>query len=183
MRTSPRARVTKSRPSHCPVLMTDANIFLVRTGIHDGVFGKQAGFRFEVGIHCAVIVEMILREVGENADVVGDTVGAVLIEGVGRNLHDDRFRALVTQLREQFLQFVGFGRGVIARNRLAIQFRAERANRADRFSRRPQNRGDHAGRRRFAIRAGDTDHLHRVRRVSEERTGEQRERVACVLHP
>ena len=46
-----------------------------------------------VGVHRAVVVEMIAREVGEQRDVERDAVDAALVEAVRRHFHRDARRA------------------------------------------------------------------------------------------
>ena len=60
-------------------------------GIDDGwglrVFQKEAGLDGEVGLHRAMVVEMVLREIGESGE--GETAGphTRLVDGMAGNLH------------------------------------------------------------------------------------------------
>ena len=71
-----------------------------------------------VSVERAVVVEMVLGEIGENRDVEGDTVHALLVDAVGRNFHRRAATAVVGHAGEQVVELDRAGRGETGRLRL-----------------------------------------------------------------
>src|SRR5262249_55067994 len=65
---------------------------------------EELRLRFPVGCHGAVVVEVVLREVGEERAVEGDAVDAALVEAVRRHFHRRGARALVPEFLEQAME-------------------------------------------------------------------------------
>src|SRR5215470_10121963 len=65
---------------------------------------EQPGFRGEVALHRAVIVQVIAREVRERHDVEEHTFDALLVERVRRDLHRYAANASVEQRAKYALQ-------------------------------------------------------------------------------
>src|SRR5579875_3813960 len=70
---------------------------------------EQAGLGLEVGLHVAVVVEVVLGEVGEHGSVEGDGGDPLLDEGVGRDFHGDGAHSRVAQFSQTGLQLRRFG--------------------------------------------------------------------------
>ena len=73
---------------------------------------KQLFLGQGVGIHRAVIIQMIARQVGEYGDVEGGAVDPALVESDGRNLHRTGIGAPRDEAGERRMQGDGIRRGV-----------------------------------------------------------------------
>src|SRR3954454_17588914 len=144
---------------------------------------EQAALGREVVLHRRMEVEVVLREVREDRDVPVDRVGAVELEGVARDLHDDGLVADVAHLGEGALQVDGLGRGADHRPFLAADDGGDRADEARAAPRRLEQPAGEEGGRRLAVGAGDADGLERSRGIPVEPRGGGRHRGADVGHP
>ena len=124
---------------------------------------------------------MVLRQVGERADRKADAVYAVEHERVRGNLHDNVRAACVAHTREQRVQLVGFRRGALGFDDLAADEVLVGADEADLVTRVLEHMLDEVGRGGLAVRAGDAEHHHAVRRMAEAVRRNLRERDARIF--
>ena len=73
--------------------------------------GEEAGLGGEVGLHRVVVVEVVMAQVGEGADVEADPVDPVLGQRVGGDLHGHRPAPGVAEAGQQRLELGGLGGG------------------------------------------------------------------------
>ncbi len=66
---------------------------------------KKFGFGLKVFLHVPVIIQMVLGQVGENACVKINTAGPVLIQGVGRDFHNNHLNSVFIHDRQHFVKF------------------------------------------------------------------------------
>ena len=106
----------------------------VAVGIHDGGAAlrqqalEQPRLGREVGVHRGVIVEMLVRQVGEAGGGELQAVEAMLVETVARRLDRKMRDALARQGREILVELHRIGRGEAG---VARQPRRDDAERAD----------------------------------------------------
>src|SRR5205807_7426588 len=118
---------------------------------------KEFFLRREVILHCAVIIEVILREVGEDADVEFNTADTLLFERVRADFHDASLAVSAQHLRHHLLDFERLGRGALRRNDALADLVSHRANQAAVNSRGFHNLFHHESHGGLAVRAGDTN--------------------------
>ena len=73
---------------------------------------KETDFGSEVVLHAAVVVEVVLSEIGEDGGLEGEAVGALLVEGVGGDFHGAAAAAVGAHFGEELLDFQAFRGGV-----------------------------------------------------------------------
>ena len=74
---------------------------------------EQQRLGLGVGLHGLVEVQMVLRQVREDAHPEADALHAVQHQRVGRHLHDRVRAAGVDHPAQELLQLIGVGRGVL----------------------------------------------------------------------
>ena len=75
-----------------------------------------------------MIIEVILRQVGEDADVEFDTADTLLFERVRADFHHASLAVSAQHLRHHLLDFERLGRGALRRNDALADLVAHRAN-------------------------------------------------------
>jgi len=122
---------------------------------------EEARLRGDVRVDRAVIVEVVLRQVGEARDRETGAVDAVLIERMRRHFHRDRLDPGVAHAYEQRLQLRRLG------SRVAEAFAPRRVARFDRAddsgaeTAGVRDRLEEVARGGLPVRAGDSEHGHR----------------------
>ena len=125
-----------------------------------------------VGVHGAVVVEVVLREVGEHRHPHAAAGQPALVQANAAGLDGAGLEALVAHAGEGRLQQHGVGRGqavVVQPRRLAD---AQRADHAAALAQLRLGLGDPPGRRGLAVGAGDGDDVQRVGGLAEEGRGD-----------
>ena len=129
---------------------------------------EQALLGRAVGLHRAVVVEMIAREIGEHREIERDRVDAALVERVRGHFHRDVARAFVAERREQTLHRDRIRRRARAFDDVADEAGAERADRRHAMARVVQRLREQVHGRGLAVGAGDADDGQRERGIAEE---------------
>ena len=136
--------------------------------------GKQLALGQPVGLHGIMVIQMVLREVGENGRMYPRAVQTVFFYADGRGLHHASADALIGPLPQMVLQHHRIGRRESGCLRIepAIDATADAqgAHHAgacrECFGQRLRQPPGRAG---FAIGAGDGYHVQRLRRLAVER--------------
>ena len=126
---------------------------------------EEHRLRLEVVLHGAVVVEMVVTEIGEDRHVEVDPLDAGLDEGVARHLHRHRVAVPVGLLAvahagEDPLHLRRLGRRPCPR---------ERAHHVGGAAGRAEEVAQELGHRRLPVRAGDADHQEVAGGVAVER--------------
>jgi hypothetical protein len=117
---------------------------------------EQARFRVRIRFERPVVVEMVLRQVGEERAVERDPVQAPLVETVRGRLHGDALRAFAAQLGESAMQFDRIRRGVGFGGKRAWKPAAERADHSCFHAARAERCGNPLRAGSLAVRAGNS---------------------------
>ena len=135
-----------------------------------------------VGLHRAVIVQMVARQVGENRRVEAHAVDAPLVEGVRGDFHAHALGAQRAQLRQLTLQRDGIGGRVQRRGDLRRAAKAEGADIGcgtpallERLRQQPRAGG-------LAVGAGDPGDGELLRGRIEEAVGDDADALAEPGH-
>ena len=154
--------------------------------VHDGAIAhrrcEQPRLGEEVLLHRRVVVEMILREVGEHRHRVPDAVDAVLIEPVRGDFHRDGGHALVGHPGDEALQIGRLGRRPRERLGPTVDPDAGSADDPRGPSVRSEDRLEQERGRGLPVRAGHADDRHRVGRPPVERRRDRPHRRADIRH-
>ena len=120
----------------------------------------------EVLLHRAVVVEMVLREVGEDGGGKRQAMSAMLIERVRRNFHRASAAAMSAHLREQGLDFEALRRGVRGRHMLTAKVVKDGAEQSAAHLAEIHQMMREEGGGGFSIRASDADERHVFARMA-----------------
>ena len=132
---------------------------IVTVDAGDVTLVEKPRLRVAVGLHRAVVVKMILRQVRENTDAESDSFYPALHQRVGRDLHHGIGAARIDHLGEQALHGQRVGRCAVGRDGLVTDQILIRADQADlRALCALQELFDKIRRGRFAVCAGHADH-------------------------
>ncbi len=131
---------------------------------------EELGLGLEVLLHGAVVIEMVVAQIGEDRHVKVDRVDPRLHERVARDFHRDRVTKSVPLLtvadaRQHALDLGGLGRGPGA---------GQGAHDVGRTAGRAEEIAEQLGDRRLAVGAGDADHQEVARRKTVEGRGQLR---------
>ena len=142
---------------------------------------EEHGLRVAVCIHRLMEIEMVLCQICKDSRAKTDLVGAVEHQRVGRDLHNDVRAARIAHIGKELLQLEGLRRGALGVQDLIADHILDSADEADLCAERffkhvlQQIR---AG--RFAVRTGDSDDAHSVRRMAEPVCAERGKRRAGI---
>ena len=163
-------------------------------GVDDGNFGRvgfairgvkppeQRGFGLAVGFPRAVIVQMLMGDVGDNGHIEIAAGEPVLRQPVRGGFQHGMGRAIGDHLRQVRLHLIGGRRGgVQARIQAArADLRVDGADHAGVQIRRAQDAIEQIGRRSLAIRAGDADQRELARGEIVQRSAEPTEGARSI---
>ena len=117
---------------------------------------EKPPFRSKIRLERLVIVEVILREVGECSDRKGRIPHAIEIECMRACLHGHHFASCIAHLSEDMLQVARFRGGVIGRQRFACDIDPHRADHAGGLPQRRSNVLNQMGGRGLTVRSRDS---------------------------
>ena len=144
---------------------------------------EKPRLRVAVGLHRAVVVKMILRQVRENTDAESDSFYPALHQRVGRDLHHGIGAARIDHLGEQALHGQRVGRCAVGRDGLVADQILIRADQADLCALCAlQELFDKIRRGRFAVCAGHADHGEFSRRSTIPYRRAKRKRFVRIRH-
>ena len=106
-----------------------------------------------------MIIQVILGQVREQADIVIHALHAKEIDAMGRDFHCAIINLFRNHLAENFLQIRRLWRGVFGFANLSVNLVIQRPDQTGAIFLR-QNAIDNVGGRGFAVGAGDADHFH-----------------------
>ena len=156
---------------------------IVTVNAGDVTLVEKPRLRVAVGLHRAVVVKMILRQVRENTDAESDSFYPALHQRVGRNLHHGIGAARIDHLGEQALHGQRVGRCAVGRDGLVADQILIRADQADLCALRAlQKLFDKIRRGRFAVCAGHADHGEFSRRSTIPYRRAKRKRFVRIRH-
>ena len=142
---------------------------------------KEELLRIEVFLHRAMVVEVILREVHEDADTEGNPLGASLLQSVRGRLHCDCLAAIFHHRGENFLHLKGTRRGVRGILILASIVNLDGANHSRLHHRLIEQIVDKMSYGCFSVRTGHSHTAHLGTRVSRELGGKSSKRLARAI--
>ncbi len=128
---------------------------------------EQAALRFIVGLHRPVVVDVVLGEVQENRDFDVQTVGPLLVDAVGADLHDRIRAAVVPHLGEQGVDVDRLRRGAERGQRAAADVVADRPDQPDLVAAPGEVLREHRD-RGLPVRAGDAGDVEGLVRATVE---------------
>ena len=134
-------------------------IALARDGI------KEFRFRRPIIFHRTMIIEMILRQIGENGGIELHARYPIFRQRVTRHFHHHHIDAAIEHRHENVLQVDDIGRRVVDRENFFADHNLDRAYQPHLQARVDQHRADHICCGGFAVGAGDADHSHFLRRI------------------
>ena len=142
-------------------------------GIDDGesVGGQtveETFLRVTIVLERSVIVQVVARQVGEDAAAEREASDALLSDTVRADLHEGIGTALVGHLPEQTVQRDGVGSRHLSRHGLTIYVVADGAAQSALVAKLAEDIVEHGGDGRLAVRAGHSDEVHALARVAEE---------------
>ncbi|MNO99982.1 hypothetical protein D3C76_917670 [compost metagenome] len=120
---------------------------------------KQPGLGFAVGLHGAVIIQVIAGQVGHHCHIERQGSHAPLIQAMGRNFHRHGLGPGLFQVRQGRLHGNRVRRGVQAAFQRPIETRTERADQAAVLAEQVQRLGDQLSHAGLAVGTG---HAHQV---------------------
>ena len=142
---------------------------------------EEARLRGEVLLHGAVVVEMVLGEIGEDGDIDGQTPDALLLEGVAGHLHDGfgcaEFYAIGKEFENVARLRRGVGRGADFVGDVGLDGSDENAGAAY----AAQHRFEEEGGGRLAVGAGYGAERERALGMAHDRGGDLGEGAASML--
>ena len=130
----------------------------VQRGVEHLSVHEEALLGFEVVLHGAEIIQMILRQVGIAGGLKGHAVQPVHGHGMSADLHADRFHALVPHLPQAAVQIDGIRGGQVAVQALLADHIAGGADQAGLEARLFQDRLHQVAGRGFALGAAHAHH-------------------------
>ena len=147
-----------------------------------GVAGcKELCLCVAVGLHRAVVVEVVLRQIREDADREADPRRALLHERVRGDLHHRMAAACFDHRGKKFLQGKRIGRRALGAEDLVTDHILIRADESDLCAfRLLQKLLEKIGRGGLAVRACHADHRELFGRLTAETGGEHRQGVMRI---
>ena len=134
---------------------------------------KQGGLGLPVSVHVAVVIEVVLREIGEYGDRDARAVQALLGDTDRRGLDNTGAVTLIGKVAQFALPHHGVRRGQAGVRQVGRNTDAQRTHHAarplHRFGRFRQGLRQPPGGRCLAIGAGDGQHVELIRRPAVER--------------
>ena len=121
--------------------------------------GEQPFLRREIILHRPMIIEMVTGQVREDADIELDAVNALLVERVGAHFHHAGLAVRLEHLRHHLLHFDGFRCRALRGNHAVTNLVTHGAHQTRLDVRRFEDRLDHEGDGRLAVRSRDADDL------------------------
>lgn len=115
----------------------------------------------EIALHVLVIVEVILRQVGEAGPGKGHVLHTLLIDGVGGGFHDTDITAGLCHLGDIFVQADGIGRSQGRSLRMAGPAVAHCPHDSDLMAERGKESFQQIGAGGLAVGSGDANDGHR----------------------
>ena len=159
---------------------------IVHVDHRDGALGQQLEqppLRGEVRLHVAVEIEVVARQVGEDAGGKSQPVDAAERERVRRDFHHTRAAAFDQHLAQHALQLGRFGRRARRVELALVDAIADRADATARHAGGFENRRQHVRGRRLAVRARDADEEQLLARIVVEGRRQRRQRRAIARRP
>ena len=124
-------------PLHHHIADTQAEgVICIDNHVAQMLIGKQSQLGATVCLHAAVVIEVIVREIGIDSRFKAHTVNASLRQGMRRYLHSDCEHALFQPVRQLLLQRNRIRRCVASCGNVITKRRAQRANHSTRLTQR-----------------------------------------------
>ena len=136
----------------------------------------------EVGLHGAVKIQVVARQIGENGGMEMQPVNPAQRQRVRGNFHGGVRAAGALQLREQPHQVQRFRRGIHGRQHAPRQMILDGADQRRGVARRPQHRIDQVRGGGLAVGSGDARQPQPLVRLAVKVARRQCQRLPAVLH-
>lgn len=114
-----------------------------------------------------MIVEMLRCQITEYANIKLNPMNTILFQRVGRDLYNQGICTLFTKFRQRFLQFIRFRCRMGCSDFSPCESIINGPDHCGSETRRLQQRFDQISNGCFAVRSGDPDHFHLLRRIAE----------------
>jgi hypothetical protein len=145
-------------------------------------FLEKEGFGGEIVLHVAVVIEVVLGEVGEDGGVEFDGIDAVLDQGVAGDFHGAGFGSGGEHAGEEFLGFEGVWGGAGGGEFFASEGVMDGADEAAGFVQFIEEVFDEVGGGGFAVGAGDADNFEMTGGVLVKAGSGGGEEGAGIIH-
>ena len=143
---------------------------------------EQTCLGSSIGIHVAVVVEVVAGQVGKDRDIEGHPGDARLVECVRGHLHADGLGAGLHETGQLAMYTDRIRRGVHGRIQFAGEPAPQRSDQSATMVSPVQRLGQQLRGRRLAVGAGHADHLEPVRGRTIETVGQMTDLLAQVAH-
>ena len=130
-----------------------------------------------------MVVEVILGQVGEDADIKIDSECALQGNGVGGNLHHRTVAARLPHLLEQGLDIRSLRRGMRCRKRAITDLIRDRTEQTGKKPAVAQHIANHVGRSGLPVGSGHSDDLHLARKIAMVSVCNFGQCPACARNP
>ena len=165
------------------VVVVDDHPLLMRFSPGGEHLGKKTLLCLVVGFYRPVIVEVVLREVGENPEVECAVVHPSKIDGMRGDLGDAMGHPVIGHLSENPLHFEGFRSGVGCGETVSAKAVIDRTQDADVMSRRSKDGFEQVSHGGLAVGSHDGDKTQCCGGISEKVFSEDAETAPRVPHP
>ncbi len=132
--------------------------------------GEQLGLGGLVGLHAAVVVQVVAGQVGHDRDVEFQRGDPALLQGMGGNLHGHGLGATFLEVVEGRLHGDRVGRGQAATLQLTIEAGTQGANQAATLAKQVQRLGHQLGNAGLAVGTGHAHQIQLAARFAIEAT-------------
>src|SRR5690606_17336996 len=139
-------------------------------------------FLASVLLHVLVIIEVVLREIGEYAGVEGNARDALLLEGMAADFHGDGRAAGVAGACKQDSEVFAEGGGVRGVDGFVADDVAERSESGGLAGAVPEDVANHEYGAGFPVGSGDTGDAHGFRGVAGQAVGKQAQGAAGMRY-
>ena len=146
------------------------------------IFREQARLRLEVGLERVMVVQVILRQVGERRNGECGVPRAIEVERMRAHLHGHDVAARIAHAGEQLLQIGRFRRGMSRFLGLVADADAHGSDDARALPRYPRDVLYQVGRGGLAVGAGDAHQRNVLGRMVVEVRRRGRHGLARILH-
>ena len=134
--------------------------------------GEELGLGLIIGVHCLMIIEVILGEIGKDGGVKLHPSDSGLIEGVGGDFHGDGLATGGVHLPEKILDITGFGGRSGGGKEAVADFVADSADETAASEFRFTDMLEEKGGGGFSVGTGDARDLERMRGIFIKSGGE-----------
>ncbi|MNQ61209.1 hypothetical protein D3C85_755200 [compost metagenome] len=168
------ALVSNQRPTELVIKVDDPALQVVPA--------EQPGFRLAVGLHGAVVIQVIARQVGQHSHIKCQRTDTPLVQAMGRHFHGDGLGTGLFQVGQGRLNGDGVRRGVQAAFQRAMETAAQGAHDAAVLPQQVQRLRDQLGHTGFTVGAGHANQVQVTARLAIKAPGDIGQLRGQALH-